>query len=235
MARRARSSEATRDRILAAAYARLYRAGFARTGMDAIAAAAAVTKRTLYNHYPSKDALVGAVLEAQHGRALAQIADWMDAPAAGAEEMVDGVFLRLAEWASRPRWTGSGFTRIALELADLPGHPARRAAGAHKQAVERRLAQRLGAMGIAAPADLARRIVLLVEGCQVLMLVHRDPAYARAAGAAARALVRAAAAPVSRPSAPGRPPRSPGGAGARPRPRTARTTGTPRARPGRSR
>jgi hypothetical protein len=32
----------------------------------------------------------------------------------------------LSGWASStPRWSGSGFTRLVVELADLPGHPAR--------------------------------------------------------------------------------------------------------------
>ncbi|HEY9012650.1 MAG TPA: helix-turn-helix domain-containing protein, partial [Devosia sp.] len=46
---------------------RLFRkSGFFRTGMDEIAEASRVTKRTLYHHFDSKDALLAAVLTAQH-------------------------------------------------------------------------------------------------------------------------------------------------------------------------
>ena len=68
-----RSAEATRARILETAYDLFYRQGFARVGVDRIAAAAGITKRTLYAHFPSKDALLAAVLERHHGLALARI------------------------------------------------------------------------------------------------------------------------------------------------------------------
>ena len=80
----ARSSNTTKERILQAGYGLLYREGFTRTSLDAIAAAAGVTKRTLYYHFDSKDALVAAVLESQQARALEHIQGWAgDAPAGG--------------------------------------------------------------------------------------------------------------------------------------------------------
>ena len=59
-----RSSAATRQRILDAAYAQFRRKGFTRVSMDDIAAAAALTKRTLYYHFRSKDTLLAEVLQA---------------------------------------------------------------------------------------------------------------------------------------------------------------------------
>lgn len=53
----ARSSESTRDRILEAAYGLLYREGFTRVSLDAIAADAGLTKRTLYYHYYHFDSI----------------------------------------------------------------------------------------------------------------------------------------------------------------------------------
>ncbi len=46
-----RSSAATRQRILGAGYGLFRRKGFTRVNMDEIAAAAKVTKRTLYYHF----------------------------------------------------------------------------------------------------------------------------------------------------------------------------------------
>ena len=66
-----RSSEQTRQRILDAAYALFRRSGYARVSMDGIAAAARVTKRTLYYHFESKDLLLATVLDVQHRLALA--------------------------------------------------------------------------------------------------------------------------------------------------------------------
>ncbi len=46
--------------------------------------------------------------------------------------MIDGLFSELAVWADKPLWAGSGLTRLVIELADLPGHPARLIARRHK-------------------------------------------------------------------------------------------------------
>jgi AcrR family transcriptional regulator len=65
-----RSGERTRQRILDAAYRLFRQKGYSRVSMDAIAAATRVTKRSLYYHFVSKDALLAAVLEAQHQLAV---------------------------------------------------------------------------------------------------------------------------------------------------------------------
>ena len=50
-----RSAERTRKRILEGAYKLFRRQGYSRVTMDAIAAEARFTKRTLYHHFNSKD------------------------------------------------------------------------------------------------------------------------------------------------------------------------------------
>jgi AcrR family transcriptional regulator len=184
----ARRPSQTRERILSAAYRLFYKEGFARVSVDAIAAAAGVTKRTLYNHFTSKDELLAAVLDRQHLLALAQIKKWGGDSAKTPSEFLTGLFEQLALWASRPRWLGSGFTRVTMELADLPGHPARQAAHRHKAAVEGWLAQRLEELGAANPEELARQAALLMEGSHALVLIHRDPRYIASAAEAARRL-----------------------------------------------
>ncbi len=52
----------TRRQIIDAAYDSFWRAGFARTSIDSIAARAGVTKRTVYSYFRSKDDLLAAVL-----------------------------------------------------------------------------------------------------------------------------------------------------------------------------
>jgi len=94
-----------------------------------------------------------------------------------------------AAWAAKPRWQGSGFTRAAMELAGLPGHPARLAARRHKKAVEDWLAGRLVQGGVAAPRLCARQIMVLIEGCLALVLIHGDTQYAQAAAALAEQMV----------------------------------------------
>jgi hypothetical protein len=77
-----------------------------------------------------------------------------------------------------------------VELADLRGHPARAIARQHKTAVEKWLADALAAARIRSPRDRAQEVMLLMEGTMVLMLIHGDPSYAKAAARAAKTLVR---------------------------------------------
>ncbi|MDJ0949945.1 MAG: helix-turn-helix domain-containing protein [Alphaproteobacteria bacterium] len=184
----ARNATRTRARILGAAYRLFFQEGFSRVSVDAIAQAAEVTKRTLYNHFDSKDTLVAAVLDHQRAYALAQIQSWRPIAAATPAEFLVALFEALERWASRPRWLGSGFTRLTMELADLPGHPARAAAHRHKAEVEAWLAEELARLSAPNPTELARQAMLLSEGCMALMLIHGSTAYAAAAAAAARKL-----------------------------------------------
>lgn len=185
----ARSPETTRGLILDAAYAVFRRKGYARTSLEEIAAAAKVTKRTLYYHFASKDALLGAVLETQSPLALAAFLTFGRHLSGDPLSIIDGLFDELTAWSARPRWTGSGFTRLAVELADLPGHPAREIARRHKTAMEAHLAELLAGAGLPAAEERGREIYLLVEGAMSLMLIHNDPAYVAAAARAARRLV----------------------------------------------
>lgn len=193
-----RDATQTRRRILDAAYRQFRRKGFARVSMDEIAAAASVTKRTLYYHFKSKDGLLAAVFEAQHELAMAAFQGFSDKLSGNAEQMIDVMFSDLAAWSSKPRWAGSGYTRIAMELADLPGHPARVLAKRHKAILEDHLAQLLARGGIHAPAARSREISMLLEGAMATMLIHGDRSYAGAAADAAKQLIRNAAAPKRR-------------------------------------
>jgi AcrR family transcriptional regulator len=185
-----RTAERTQRRILDAAYALFRRRGYSRVSMDEIAAATKVTKRTLYYHFESKDQLLSEVLEAQHRLALAAFRTFGDRLSGSSEAIIDGLFHELAVWSDKPRWAGSGFTRLVIELADLPGHPARLIARRHKALLESHLAELLAQAGVVRPRERAREIWLLSEGAISLILVHGDRSYATAAAQAAKRLVR---------------------------------------------
>lgn len=57
-----RLTDRKREAIVQAAIAEFREHGFSGTSMDRVAAAADVSKRTVYNHFPSKDALFEAIL-----------------------------------------------------------------------------------------------------------------------------------------------------------------------------
>lgn len=59
----ARLTDRKREAILDAAVAEFRHSGYETTSMDRIAARAGVSKRTVYNHFPSKEALFAQILE----------------------------------------------------------------------------------------------------------------------------------------------------------------------------
>ena len=158
--------------------------------MDDIAAGAKFTKRTLYHHFSSKDELLAEVLASQHELALEAFRTFGDGLAGSAEIIVEAMFRDLAVWADKPKWAGSGFTRLVIELADLPGHPARLMARRHKAQLEKCFAELLARSGTARPKELARAIWLLTEGAISLILIHGDRGYSAAASDAAITLIR---------------------------------------------
>ena len=185
-----RSSEVTRRRILDAAYELFYRKGFSRVGVDEIAESAGITKRSLYYHFESKDELLAAVLDRLNELFPGHIRKYEDRYCGDPEEIVSILFSELARWSKKPGWTGPGFTRVAMELADLPGHPARGAARRHKARHEAWFAEILTKAGVDSAPEHAREMQLLVEGACVLILIHGDRSYAETAARIAKLLLQ---------------------------------------------
>ena len=171
------------ERILETADRLFYGQGLRAVGVDTIAAEIGISKRTLYNHFPSKDALIVAYLT----RRLKPL-PISDAPAAA---QILGDFERLERAFAGPGFRGCAFVNAVAELKD-PSHAANAIAVAFKE--QRRLWFRdlLTRLGVADPDGLATQLMLLVDGAIAGALVRNDPAMARAAREAARVLIAAA-------------------------------------------
>jgi AcrR family transcriptional regulator len=179
------------ERILAAADRLFYEHGIRAVGVDAVAAEAGVSKRTLYNYYATKDDLIAAYLVARF-RHIAP----SDAPA---REQILGYFDYLERAFASPTFRGCPYVNAVTELCD----PKHAAAGIALQFKEQRrqwfraLLQRLGAHDADA---LATQLQLLAEGALSATLVRGDPALARAARGAAEILIDASVKPKARAS-----------------------------------
>lgn len=77
-----RLTDRKRAAILEAAAAEFRQAGYDATSMDRVAASAGVSKRTVYNHFPSKEVLFGHILHQlmQRGMASPELAYRPDRP-----------------------------------------------------------------------------------------------------------------------------------------------------------
>lgn len=187
-----RNAVPTGERIVDAASRLFYAEGVRAVNLDAVAAAAGVTKKTLYYHFRSKDDLIAAYLAARDQPNLALFRRWFDEAQGDLAAKVRAIFRRLAASARHPKWKGCGFLRTCAELANLPGHPAIRIGAAHKKKFEDWMRTLFAEAGIATAPLLARQIVLLLDGSFAAVLLHRDASYMEAAGEAAYALIGAA-------------------------------------------
>ena len=188
----ARPSNTTRERIISAASALFYSEGIKSVSVDAVAAKASLTKRTLYYHFKSKDDLVAAYLAARDQPNLELFKKWFTETKGGLPAKVDAIFRNLARSARHPKWKGCGFLRTSAELANLPGHPAIKIGAAHKKKFEDWLRLTFEAEGIENASRLARQILLLLDGSFAVVLLQRDPSYMETAGEAAFSLIEAA-------------------------------------------
>ena len=171
------------ERILATADKLFYTQGIRAVGVDTIAAQAGVSKRTLYNHYPSKDALIAAYLTTR----FKQIAP-SDAPA---REQILGTFDRLERIFQATGFRGCPFVNAVAEIGD-PKHAASRIAVEFKDQRRQWFRELLARVGVKDPDALAIQLQILVDGAIATALVRNDPAVARPARAAAEVLLDAA-------------------------------------------
>jgi AcrR family transcriptional regulator len=171
------------ERILAAADKLFYTQGIRAVGVDAVAAEAGVSKRTLYNYYPSKDALIAAYLTGRFRHVAPS-----DAPA---REQILGYFDYLERMIADGSFRGCPYVNAVTELGD-PKHPATTIALQFKE--QRRLWYKalLERLGVKDPDALATQLQILFEGALSAALVRGDPALARSARAAAEVLLDAA-------------------------------------------
>ncbi len=171
------------ERILRTADRLFYQRGIRAVGVDTVAAEAGISKRSLYDYFPSKEALIVAYL-ARQGRAH----PISDAPPA---QQVLAVFDRLRAMFEEEGFRGCPFVNGIAEL----GHDCAQAREIAVRFKEGRIAwfrDQLARAGAPDPDGLAVQMTLLVEGAIAAMLVREDPTVADAARDAARVLLIAA-------------------------------------------
>lgn len=186
------------DALLGATSELTYEHGITGTGVDAIAARAGVTKRTLYQHFGSKDRLVAEALSDRSRRALLGLETNARRRSEETGDLVILALFDVIENALRTKTkAGCAFINASLEI-NRPGHPVHAAALAHLRAREGLVHQFLVEAGID-DTDLTAQVVLLVDGAYAVGGSRRDPSAARHAKAAVAALLAGRSASSSNP------------------------------------
>ncbi|MDG4787577.1 TetR/AcrR family transcriptional regulator [Micromonospora sp. WMMD1102] len=157
-----KAPETPRDRLLRAAADLFYREGIASTGVERLCQAAGVSKRTMYQLFETKDALVAESL-ATSGPAILAMHLSDETTGLAPRDRILGVFSRLDEMSGSPGFPGCPFLNTAVELRD-PGHPASVVARDHKQRLSDFFAEQARLAGARDPETLAKQLTVVYDG-----------------------------------------------------------------------
>src|ERR1700757_5267634 len=144
-----------KERILQTADRLFYLEGIRAIGVDTIAAEIGISKRTLYNHFPSKDALINAYLERRFVKARPSD----QSPV----EQILGYFDSLERRFSAKDFRGCPFVNAVAELGP-EDRSVKKIAKAFKESRRLWFRDRLVELGLAEPDALATQLQLLVDG-----------------------------------------------------------------------
>ena len=169
-----------KDRILETADRLFYLQGIRAVGVDTIAAEIGISKRTLYNHFPSKDALISAYLE----RRFVQPRPSDKSPI----EQILGTFDSLERRFASKDFRGCPFVNAVAELGS-EDRSVRKVAVEFKESRRLWFRDLLMRLGVTDAEGLATQLAVLVDGSIAQDLVRNDPAMARAAKEAAKVLL----------------------------------------------
>lgn len=164
-----------------------HRNGIHRTGVESIAAHAHVSKRTLYQHFPSKDELVAEYLREVIRTGGARPARNLAAADGAARERLLAIFDITADG----RFRGCPFHNAAVEAADGMSD-VQRIVRDYKRDFADRLTRVAAEAGASDPAALGRQLAVVLEGGTALAASVDDLAPLTDAREVARLLIDAA-------------------------------------------
>jgi AcrR family transcriptional regulator len=159
----ATGTESVRDRILNTARELFYRDGARAVGVDTVVAHSGVAKTSLYRWFPSKDALIVAVLEEE---AKDRWAGWDYTAArspADPREQLRSQLAGITKFVSSPKYRGCPFMNVTVEFADEQ-HPARAVARNVMEELRKRLRVLIDQIGVNDPAVVTEQVLMLVDG-----------------------------------------------------------------------
>ena len=176
-----------RERIERAAARLFYRDGIHATGVELIAQEANVSKRTLYQHFASKNDLVDNYLRGIDARGGSSTERRLEDPGMSARERLLAIF----ELSRREFLRGCPFHNAAVESAGSLTSTDE-IVRAHKLEFTRRLVAVAQEAGAADPHLLGQQLAVLFEGATAMATSLNDTAPAVHARAAAATLIDAA-------------------------------------------
>ncbi|KQO60041.1 TetR/AcrR family transcriptional regulator [Curtobacterium sp. Leaf261] len=155
-------------RVLDAASDLFYDQGIHAVGVDTIAAAAGVTKKTLYDRFGSKEALVVAYLQHRDARWRAHLAAELERVPEPGVDRVLAVFDASISWTDANTPKGCSAINARAEVGGAhDGNPVFPEVSGQKQWLLGVFGELVAEAGIADPGGTARTMMLLYEGAMV--------------------------------------------------------------------
>jgi AcrR family transcriptional regulator len=180
-------SPTAREKILSAAGSLFYREGIHATGVERIAQEAGVSKRTMYQHFPSKTQLVEEYLRGIHDTGGMPNEKALDTVGATPRNRLLAIF----DGSPTNRFRGCPFHNAAVEAADhMPG--VHDVVHEHKLQFIASLIDVAGEAGAKDPYQLGHQLAVLFEGATSLATSLNDTAPLLHARSAAEVLLDSA-------------------------------------------
>lgn len=185
-----RKGRGARERITAAASELFYRRGIHATGVDTLIAHAEVSKRTFYQHFPSKNALIETYLRGVEERGGSPMERRLQLDLAPRERL-----LAIFDAAAVKRFRGCPFHNAVVELVGEV-EAVDDIVRDHKQRFTEHLTAVAGDAGVLDPWQLAQQLLVLFEGATALATTLNDLSPMVHARTAAATLIDSARCPA---------------------------------------
>lgn len=162
----------TRDKILKTAEELIYQNGIRAMGMDLLVKTSGVARKSIYRHFANKDDVASAALTERDERWMQWFRTESDKGETPQERILN-MFNVLKSWFESDGFRGCAFINTAGEVSD-PEDPVRQIAKMHKQKLLDYALELAEQLNVEHPEDLARQLLILLEGAITMSYVMGD-------------------------------------------------------------
>ena len=162
----------TRDKILKTAEELIYQNGIHAMGMDLLVKTSGVARKSIYRHFANKEDVASAALTERDERWMQWFRTESDKGETPQERILN-MFNVLKSWFVSDGFRGCAFINTAGEVGD-PEDPVRQIAKMHKQKLLDYALELAEQLNVEHPEDLARQLLILLEGAITMSYVMGD-------------------------------------------------------------
>ncbi|ELP5691499.1 TetR/AcrR family transcriptional regulator [Enterobacter ludwigii] len=162
----------TREKILTTAEQLIYQNGIHAMGMDLLVKTSGVARKSIYRHFSNKEDVASAALNGRDERWM----QWFRTESDKGETPQDRIlnmFTVLKSWFESEGFRGCAFINTAGEVGD-PDDPVRLIAKVHKQKLLDYALELSGQLNTGHAEELARQLLILMEGAITVTYVMGD-------------------------------------------------------------